>query len=244
MRVIVNGAGGRMGQELVRLLAAGYRGATLAAAVDKFSDADGIYPSLDAVTEDADVLIDFSHHSAAVEIAEYAVKKGMALVVATTGHSDTELSALQSAAKSVPLFMSANMSLGVALLCDLAKRAAALYPDADIEIIETHHNRKLDAPSGTALMLAKHLTEVREDAAFVYGRGGQHKREKNEIGIHAVRMGNVVGEHEVRIGTDTETITLKHQAHSRALFAEGAVVAAEFLVSQKAGLYSMQDMIQ
>lgn len=244
MRVIVNGACGRMGQELLRLLEKGYRGATLAAAVDKFSNADGIYTSFDAVAESADVLIDFSHHSAAEEIAEYATQKGMALVVATTGHSEEELAALHTAAKSVPLFMSANMSLGVALLCDLAKRAASLYPDADIEIIETHHNRKLDAPSGTALMLAKHLAEVREDPTFVYGRGGQQKRTQNEIGIHAVRMGNVVGEHEVRIGTDTETITLKHQAHSRALFAEGAVVAAEFLVSQKAGLYSMQDMIQ
>ena len=244
MRVIVNGAAGRMGRELVRLLREGYRGATLAAAVDKFANEDGILNSLDAVTETADAIIDFSNHAAAPELAEFVTKRGIAAVIATTGHSDGELAAIRNAALRVPVFMSANMSLGVALLCDLAKRAAAIYPYADIEIIETHHNRKLDAPSGTALMLAKTLSEVRENAAFVYGRGGQHKREKNEIGIHAVRMGNVVGEHEVRIGTDTETITLKHQAHSRALFAEGAVVAAEFLVGQTPGLYSMQDMVK
>ncbi len=244
MRIIVNGACGRMGRELVRLLGERYRGATLAAAVDKFANDDGILHSLDEVAAEADAIIDFSNHAAAPELADFAARRGIAAVVATTGHSDDELAAIRAAAEKVPVFMSANMSLGVALLCDLAKRAAAIYPDADIEIIETHHNRKLDAPSGTALMLAKSLSEVREDTAFVYGRGGQHKREKNEIGIHAVRMGNVVGEHEVRIGTDTETIMLKHQAHSRALFAEGAVVAAEFLTKQAPGLYSMQDMVK
>ena len=115
--------------------------------------------------------------------------------------------------------------------------------DADIEIVEKHHNRKLDAPSGTALMLADAVKEIRKDANYVFGRGGDSKRTKEEIGIHAVRAGNIVGEHEIIICSDTQTITLKHEAHSRALFAEGAVAAAEFLVSCTPGLYGMQDMI-
>jgi 4-hydroxy-tetrahydrodipicolinate reductase len=136
------------------------------------------------------------------------------------------------------------MSLGIALLVELAKTAAKAFPEADIEIVEKHHNRKLDAPSGTALLLARELQEVREDATLICGRSGQAKREKNEIGIHAVRMGNIVGEHEVIIGTDTQTVTLKHEAHSRALFAEGAIAAADFLIGKPAGLYDMKRMIE
>ena len=148
------------------------------------------------------------------------------------------------AAKKIPLFHSANMSLGVALLCELAKTAAKTFPDADIEIIEKHHNRKLDAPSGTALLLARAIQEIREKAFFTFGRQGQAKRIPDEIGIHAIRMGNIVGEHEVIVGTDTQTITLKHEAHSRALFAEGAITAAAFLVGKDAGLYDMYSMIE
>ena len=135
------------------------------------------------------------------------------------------------------------MSLGVALLCELAKITAKTMVDADIEIIEKHHNRKLDAPSGTALMLARAIKEVREKANFVLGRSGQSKRTKEEIGIHAIRMGNIVGEHEVIVGTDSQTITLKHEAHSRALFAEGGITAAVYVAGRPAGLYNMQDMI-
>ena len=135
------------------------------------------------------------------------------------------------------------MSLGVALLCELAKITAKTMPDADIEIIEKHHNRKLDAPSGTALMIADAISSVRKDAYYVFGRNGQRKRDKNEIGVHAIRLGNIIGEHEVIVGTDTQTITLKHEAHTRALFAEGAVAAAAFLVGKSAGLYNMKDMI-
>lgn len=244
MKIIVNGASGRMGREVVRLLEEGYRGASLCARVDAFAKEDGVYTSLDEVTDTADVIVDFSNHAATPALVAYAVKTKTPLVLATTGHTEEELSAIYEAAKSVPVFFSANMSLGVALLCRLAKEAAALYPDADIEIVETHHNRKLDAPSGTALMLAAAIEEVREDTRRVLGRSGQAKREKNDIGIHAIRMGNVVGEHEIHIGTDTETITLSHKAHSRSLFAEGAIVAAAFLVGQAAGLYQMKDMLK
>ena len=148
-----------------------------------------------------------------------------------------------AASREIPVFHSANMSLGIALLVELAKTTAKAFPDADIEIIEKHHNRKLDAPSGTALLLANAIKEIRKNAKFIFGRGGQAKREVEEIGIHAVRMGNIIGEHEVIIGTDTQTITLKHEAHSRALFAEGALAAADYLCGKSAGLYDMERMI-
>ena len=243
MKVIVNGACGRMGQVVLRLLSESYRGASFAGGVDAFSEDPAIVRSPELLTEKGDVIIDFSSHLATEGICAYAVKTKTPIVLCTTGHTEEELGAIREAAKSVPVFFSANMSLGVALLCELARQAAALYPDADIEIVETHHNRKLDAPSGTALMIADRIREERPEATYKLGRAGHEKRERREIGIHAVRMGNVVGEHEVRIGTDTETITLKHQAHDRSLFAEGAVVAATFLVGKAPGLYGMRDML-
>ena len=243
MKIIVNGALGRMGREVTRLVKDGYKGAELCALVDAFGQEDGVLSALDSVAEQADVIVDFSNHAAAPAICEYAVKTGTATVIATTGHTEEEKAAIFAAAKKVPIFFSANMSLGVALLCELAAKAAALYPDADTEIVETHHNRKLDAPSGTALMIADSIKEVKTDATYQLGRAGHAKREPREIGIHAIRMGNVVGEHEVHICTDTETITISHKAHDRALFAEGALVAAAFLQGKSAGLYTMRDMV-
>lgn len=243
MKVIVNGACGRMGNVVLRLLSEGYRGASYAGGIDAFSTDPAIVKTPDALSEAGDVIIDFSSHLATKDICDYAVKSNTPIVICTTGHTEEELAAIQKTAEKVPVFHSANMSLGVALLCELARQAAALYPDADVEIVETHHNRKLDAPSGTALMIADRIREERPDATYKLGRAGHEKREAREIGIHAVRMGNVVGEHEVRIGTDTETITLKHQAHDRSLFAEGAIVAARYLIGQKAGLYGMRDML-
>ena len=241
MKIIINGAGGRMGQEICRLANEGYRGSSLAAAVDKMGG-EGMLSSVNDFNGEADVIIDFSHHTAAPEVAEYAAKRGVALVMATTGHTDEELAAINNAAKSVPVFMSANMSLGVALLAELAKKTAEVFPDADIEIIEKHHNRKLDAPSGTALMIARAIETVRKGCNFVYGRCGQQKREKGEIGIHAIRGGNIVGEHEVIVCTDTQIITLKHEAQSRSLFAEGAMAAAAFICGKSAGFYDMNDI--
>ena len=135
------------------------------------------------------------------------------------------------------------MSIGVAVLADFARRAAELMPGADIEIVEKHHNQKLDAPSGTAKMIADALCEVRPEATVNCGRSGQGKRTQGEIGIHAIRMGNIDGEHEVMIGTPNQTITLKHEAHSRALFAEGALAAAAFLCGCEAGMYDMKSLV-
>ncbi len=243
MKIILNGAGGRMGAEVRRLLETGACGAELVCAVDA-SGAQGMPTSLSEYTGEADLIIDFSHRSATAALTEYAVSRGLPVVIATTGQSEGELAMIQRAAASVPIFFSANMSIGIAALIRAAKAVLSVYPDADIEIVETHHNRKLDAPSGTALMIARSLSEIRPGSSFQYGRGGQKKREKSEIGIHAVRMGNVVGTHEILIGTDTETITLKHEAHSRALFADGAIAAAAFLLTRPAGLYAMSDLVE
>lgn len=246
MKIIVFGACGRMGAKVIELAEAGCRGAQFHAGVDLGGNESGFpcYQSGEQVPKGADCIIDFSHHSATKALLSFAKKEKLPLVLCTTGHTDSELKLIKDAAKEIPIFFSANMSMGVALLAELAKKAASLYPDANIEIIETHHNRKLDAPSGTALMLAEAIREIRKKATFLCGRGGHGKRSEEEIGIHAIRMGNIVGTHEILIGTDTETITLKHEAHDRGLFAEGAMAAAAFLCGKPAGLYKMQDMIQ
>lgn len=242
MRVIVNGACGHMGREIVRLAKEGYQGGELAAAVDAYGKEDGVLTDLHGAPE-ADVVIDFSHHTAVGPLLAYACGKGLAVVIATTGHTEEERELIFAAANKIPVFFSANMSVGVALLCSLARQAAAVLKGADIEIVEIHHNRKADAPSGTALMLADAVRQARPELKNHCGRSGQCKRESDEIGISAIRMGGVVGTHEVMITTETQTITLKHEAYSRALFAEGALTAARFLLGKPAGLYDMQSMI-
>ena len=234
-----------MGAEVKKMVTDGYRGATLCAGYDIAPVAAECptYTSWADVNETPDCIIDFSHHAGTKALLDYACEKNIPVVLATTGHDETEKGYIAEAAKKIPLFHSANMSLGVALLCELAKTAAKTFPDADIEIIEKHHNRKLDAPSGTALLLARSIQAIRESAFFTFGRQGQAKRVKDEIGVHAIRMGNIVGDHEVIVGTDTQTITLKHEAHSRSLFAEGAIVAADFLIGKSAGLYDMHSMV-
>ena len=242
IRLILFGAAGRMGKE-VEAAVAKADDLGIVSRVD-VSGADGCLTSLDEVTTDADAIIDFSHHAATAILTEYAVRKNLPLLIATTGQTDAELALIREASAKIPVFFAANYSIGIAALIRAAKAIVALYPDADIEIVEKHHNRKLDAPSGTALSIARAIASVREgETAFLYGRGGQVKRQKNEIGIHAVRLGNIVGEHEVLIGTDNETITLKHEAHSRALFADGALAAVRFLVGRAPGLYSMTDLV-
>ena len=242
IKVIINGACGRMGKEVEKIVEAS-ENMTVAAKVDKMAAESGCYTDINDFSGEVDIIIDFSNHLGTKDLLDYAVNNNIPTVVATTGHTADELALIEEAGKKIAVFHSANMSLGVALLCELAVKAAATMPDADIEIIETHHNRKLDAPSGTALMIANAIKSVREKAQFVFGREGMAKREKNEIGVHAVRRGNIVGIHEVLVSTDSQTITLKHEAHSRALFAEGAVSAAEFILGKPAGLYNMNSIV-
>ena len=246
MNILICGVGGRMGREVAKLALDGVRGATIVAGFDVVPLDTREFPTYtewSEVKENIDCIIDFSHHTATEALLNFAKENKIPVVIATTGHTDEEKANIIETAKQIPVFHSANMSLGIALLVELAKTTAKAFPDADIEIIEKHHNRKLDAPSGTALLLANAIKEIRKNAKFVFGRGGQAKREAEEIGIHAIRMGNIIGEHEVIVGTDTQTITLKHEAHSRALFAEGALAAADYLCGKAAGLYDMERMI-
>lgn len=230
-----------MGKEVSAIISS-TENAAIVAAVDKISESTDIHELSDYKGE-ADVIIDFSHHSLTKEVIAYALGRSLPLVLCTTGHTDEEKALIFEAAKSIPLFFSANMSLGVATLCDLAKKAATLFPDADIEIVEAHHNRKLDAPSGTALMIADTIKEVRPNAQYVFGRHGMAKRAPEEIGIHSLRCGNEPGMHEVIISTDYQSLTLKHNAESRAVFAEGALSAASFIIGKGAGLYNMYSLI-
>ena len=237
--VIVTGALGRMGSITVQKVTDA-PDLTLTAAVD----VRGEVTCLEDVQGQANVLIDFSHHTAAPAIMNWAVEHQVAVVMCTTGHTLEEQEAIRAAAQKIPVFYSANMSVGVALLAELAKKTAAVFPDADIEIVETHHNRKADAPSGTALMLGREIQQVRPQSVFQLGRSGMQKRTPQEIGFHAIRRGNVPGIHEIIVSTDTQSITLRHEVYDRALFADGALTAARFLLEQAPGLYDMADMLR
>jgi len=243
MRILLSGFGGHMGRE-VRACAERDKDSEITAGVDPMMPADGIcVPSFDECRAEADVIIDFSHHSMTGVLLDYAEAKKLPVVLATTGQTEEEKARIREAAKAVPVFLAANYSLGIATLTDLVKRAAALYPDGEIEIVEQHHDRKLDAPSGTALALFNAVKEVRPEATACCGRSGQGKRTQDEVGIHAIRMGNIVGVHEVMIGTQNERITLKHEAFSRGVFAEGSLKAAKFLIGKAPGMYDMKDLI-
>ena len=191
MNILICGIGGRMGQEVERLAMEGYRGATMEAGFDIRPVEGKPYPTYtdwSEVSVTPDCIIDFSNHAGTPALLDFAVSRHVPVVLATTGHTPEELDAIRKAAHQIPVFHAANMSVGVALLCVLAKTAAKAFPDADIEIIEKHHNRKLDAPSGTALALADAIRTVRDKAFYVFGRHGHAGRTPDEIGIHAVRM--------------------------------------------------------
>ena len=239
MRAVVCGANGAMGKLLCGILGD--------EAVGKVSldGENGVPKTFEELGDvQADVVIDFSHHSAALSVVEYAKKCGCAAVIGTTGHTPEEKAAITEAAKHIPVFWAGNMSLGIAVLCRLAKQAAAMFPDADIEIVEVHHNRKVDAPSGTALMLYEAVKAARPQASAHCGRAGEGKRTPEEIGISSLRMGNVVGIHEVHIATGNQILTLRHEATNRGMFAEGGVDAARFVCGQPAGLYNMTQLLE
>ena len=242
IRVIVCGALGRMG----KLCVEGINRAAdleLAAQVDIAGDGETVLTSLDQFSGKADIVIDFSFHTATPAVMSWAAAHNTGIIMCTTGQTEEEKAAITAATAKIPVFWSSNMSLGIALLIELAKKTAAAFPEADIEIVETHHNRKVDAPSGTALSIGKAIQEIRAKATFLMGRSGMAKRDPNEIGFHAIRRGNIPGIHEVIVSTDTQAITLKHEVYDRALFAEGALAAARFLAGKQPGLYQMQNLI-
>lgn len=245
MKVIINGVFGRMGKAVAACLkdtGAGtvVYGADIAAGTADFP----VGTSLNEFKGDADVVIDFSHHTQTAAVCAFAAERGIPTVIATTGQTEEEKAIIAECAKKTPIFLSANMSVGVALLCKLCAEAAAVLGGADIEILEKHHNKKLDAPSGTALMIADSIKAVREDSRYVYERQSvRAARSKEEIGIQSVRAGNIVGEHEVLFALGNEHITISHSALSRELFADGAVRVAAFLAGKSAGLYGMKELL-
>ena len=238
MRAVICGANGAMGRLIREILGKEIVGCV---SIDGENGVPRTFDELGRV--EADVVVDFSHHSAAPDVLKYAEAIGAAAVIGTTGHTPEEKALIMDAARRIPVFCSGNMSLGIAVLCRLAKEAAKYFPDADIEIVETHHHRKVDAPSGTALMLFNAIKEVRPEAVPNCGRAGEGKRTKEEIGISSLRLGSVVGIHEVHIHTGTQSLTLKHEAVTRAMLADGAVEAAKFMVGKEKGFYNMESML-
>lgn len=246
MKLLISGICGHMGKEAAALATGGFAGITLAAGVDIRASGSEPVPtakSFSAARRNVDCVVDFSHHSATEALLDFVTENSLPLVLATTGQTDAEKSRILQASERIPLFLSANYSLGMALITQFARQAAEMMPEAEIEIIEVHHDRKTDAPSGTALAIADQLMRSRPCAYIEAGRSGHGKRDKDQIGIHSVRIGDVIGTHTVMIGTKSETVTLRHEAHSRTLFAEGALTAACFLAGKKPGLYGMDDLV-
>lgn len=239
MRAVLCGANGAMGKLIDGLLPGEIVGRV---SLDGDNGVARTFDELEPVS--ADLVIDFSHHTAVGDVLAYAKKNNLAVVIGTTGHTAEEKEMIYAAAQELPVFYSGNMSLGIAVLCRLAKEAASYFPDADIEIVEVHHNRKVDAPSGTAHMLFNAIREVRPQATEHCGRAGEGKRTKEEIGISSLRMGNVVGVHEVHICAGSQTLTLRHEAVTRTMLAEGAVSAARFMTGKVPGLYTMNELLE
>ena len=238
MKAIICGANGAMGKLICERLADEVVGKV---SIDGENGVPKTFAELGKV--DAEVIVDFSHHTAVAEVLANARTLNCAAVIGTTGHTREEKELILEAAQQIPVFFSGNMSLGIAVLCRLATQATAVFPDADIEIVEVHHNRKVDAPSGTAKMLFEAVKKARPEAYEHCGRAGEGKREPNEVGISSLRMGNVVGVHEIHICTPNQTLTLRHEAGNRGMLADGAVDAARFICGKKPGLYNMEDLL-
>ena len=250
VKMIMHGCNGKMGQVITKIVKEDAN-AEIVAGIDKYMGIPNDYPvfeSIDKCDVDADVVIDFSNAAAVDGLLDYCVEKQVPVVLCTTGLSEEQLGKVQEASKKVAVLKSANMSLGVNMLLKLLQDATKILAPAgfDIEIVERHHNQKVDAPSGTALAMADSINSVLNDEyTYTYDRSQvRQKRDKKEIGISAVRGGTIVGEHEVIYAGEDEVIEFKHTAHSKAVFAKGAVEAGKFLKGKSAGLYDMKDVIQ
>ena len=247
--IILCGCCGHMGNAITELCEKD-ESINIVAGVDAYDSGKmsyPVFPSFNAVEKKADVIIDFSNPSVLDSMLNYAQSTNTPVVIATTGYDDEQLAKIKAASEKVAVFFTFNMSLGINLLCALAKTATkVLGNNFDIEIIEKHHNQKRDAPSGTAIMLANAISEELErKPLYEYDRHSKReKRPKNEIGIHSVRGGTIVGEHEVLFAGTDEVVSLKHQATSKKVFAGGAINAAKFLKGKRSGMYSMEDIIK
>ena len=246
-RIILSGALGKMGKAITACVD-NSNDCKIVAGIDLANDESTfpIFKSFNDINVDADVIIDFSHPSVLDDLLNFAKEKKIPAVIATTGLNEQQIADIKIVSNDVPLFFSANMSIGVSLVSELAKKAAkVLQGSFDIEIVEAHHNQKIDAPSGTALMLADSISEaLNEKPIYEFDRHSKRmKRTKNEIGIHAVRGGTIVGEHEIIFAGPDEVIKISHSAYSKQLFANGSVNAGLFLVGKEPGFYSMKDLV-
>ncbi len=248
INVIISGANGKMGKTVAGMLS-GMPGFSVCAGVDVYTEKYGDFPIVETprlLPGGGDVIIDFSNPAALLDLLPYAMEKKIPVVVCTTGLGNEHKSLLEAAAREIPVFFSANMSLGISLITELVKTAVSVLGEGfDIEIIEKHHNRKLDAPSGTAMAIADAIADAAEGTKeFVYDRHSVRRpRGKQEVGIHAVRGGTIVGEHTVLFAGQDEVIEIKHSAGSRDIFAVGAIRAAAFLQDKPAGMYAMRDLV-
>lgn len=247
VKVLINGCNGRMGKVLINeisrfenlLLVAGFD------VNDTGINTFPVYSDINDIKDDIDVIVDFSVPVASLNILKYAVKNKIAMVIATTGFNNNELKEIEEASKVIPIFKSSNMSYDINLMKKIVAEVATALKGTDIEIIETHHNQKIDAPSGTAITLADSINKALDNKLnYVFNRHDvREKRSNNEIGFSSIRGGNIVGEHIVQFYGAHETFEIKHTSYSRNVFAEGALKACEFIVHKENGLYGMDDMI-
>ena len=248
VNILLCGCNGKMGKTIVNL-AHDIENANISGGIDLQKDIFSPFPVVSSPYDfsgEVDVILDFSHPSVTDDLLSFALDKNLPIVIATTGLSEKQRESVRVASQKIPVFFSANMSLGINVMIDLIKKAAAvLHQDYDIEIVERHHNQKVDAPSGTALYLADEISNaVPFEPIYTFERHSRRiKREKNEIGIHAVRGGNIVGDHEVIFAGESEVIEIRHSASSKNVFAEGALRAAIFMQGKSAGLYDMSSII-
>lgn len=248
VKIFLNGCCGRMGKAIAALCDNNpdYKIVAGGDIIENNTYDFPVYTSVNECTEDFDVIIDFSNAKAVPTILEFALNRKKPFICCTTALSDETVASILKASETIPVFKSANMSLGINMMVELCKQATRiLYPEFDIEIVEAHHNRKLDAPSGTAIMIANGIKEeIDENVEYVYDRHSVNKaRSKNEIGISSIRGGNIVGEHSAMFISDEEIVTISHSAQTRDVFAKGALTAAKFMAGKEKGYYTMSDVI-
>ena len=246
IKMLLNGCNGKMGK-IISEMANSSSTISIVAGVDK--NASNLnypcYNSINECNDDIDVILDFSRPDALDSLCKYSKEKNIPIVFCTTGYTAEDLSKINSLSSETAVFHSANMSIGVNIVNNILKSISnMLYKDFDIEIIEKHHNQKVDSPSGTALLLADTIKDsIKEETHFVKGRDGISKRDHKEIGIHAIRGGNIIGDHEIIFAGKGECIEIKHTAISREVFAVGALKACEYIYKKESGLYTMDDVV-
>lgn len=249
VKVILSGYNGKMGKTILNILS-NFPNINIAAGIDKNTfDSTESFPVFNNIKDcnvEADVILDFSRPDSLKDLTEYCIANKLSLVLCTTGYSKEEVQYINDSSKIIPMFRSGNMSIGINVINSVLKNISAfLYTNYDIEIIEKHHNQKVDAPSGTALLLADTIkASIPEETEYVYGREGNSKRQHKEIGIHAIRGGSIVGEHDVIFAGQGELIEIRHTALSREVFAVGALKASEFMYNKAPGLYNMDDVLK